>query len=411
MRLQLTGLKRYTKIMEDYKMDINNADEYFIHTYNRSTVFTKGEDVYLFDDKGNKYLDMGAGIAVSALGYSNEEYKNGLKDQIDKLIHVSNLYYTEPQVKAAKYFTEASGMDKVFFTNSGAEAIEGAIKLARKYAYLKNKDSKGEIIAMNHSFHGRTMGALSVTGTKHYRDPFEPLIGGVSFAEYNDINSIKALITPDTCAVILETLQGEGGIHPADKEFMTELRELCTEKDILLILDEIQCGMGRTGKMFAYENYGIKPDIMTSAKALGCGVPIGAFAARKDVADAMCVGDHGSTYGGNPLATAAACKVFEIFKEKDILGHVNEVAPYLKQKLIELQEKYPDIIKDVRGIGLMLGTELSIPAGEIVSEALDNGLVLISAGTNIIRFVPPLVIEKEHIDTAVSILDKIFASK
>lgn len=392
-------------------MDINKADEYLIHTYNRNITLTKGEGVYLFDDEGNKYLDMGAGIAVSALGYSNDEYKNALKEQIDKLIHVSNLYYTEPLIKASKYFAKASGMDKVFFTNSGAEAIEGAVKLARKYAYLKNKDSKGEVIAMEHSFHGRTMGALSVTGTKHYREPFEPLIGGVSFAEYNNLDSVKELITNDTCAIILETLQGEGGIHPADKEFLTGIRKLCDDNDILLILDEIQCGMGRTGKMFAYEHYGIKPDIMTSAKALGCGVPVGAFAARREVADAMCAGDHGSTYGGNPLATAAACKVFEIFEEKDILGHVNEVAPYLKEKLNTLKDKYSDIIKDVRGIGLMLGIELSIPAGEVVSEAIKEGLILVSAGTNIIRFVPPLVIEKEHADEAFNILDKIFSSK
>lgn len=402
-------LKKYQK--RGITMDLKLADEHFIHTYNRSVIFTKGEGMYLFDDQGNKYLDMGAGIAVSALGYSNEEFKQAVKDQVDKLIHVSNLYYTEPQIKAAGYLSEASGMDKVFFTNSGAESIEGAIKLARKYAYLKNKDSKGEIIAMNHSFHGRTMGALSVTGNKHYREAFEPLIGGVSFAEYNDLKSVKALVTPDTCAIILETLQGEGGIHPADKEFITGLRKLCDENDIMLIFDEIQCGMGRTGKMFAYQHYGVKPDIMTSAKALGCGVPIGAFAARKEVADAMCPGDHGTTYGGNPLATAAACKVFEIYKEKDILGHVNEVAPYLKKRLDELKDKYGKIITDVRGMGLMLGMELSIPAGDIVSEALKSGLILISAGTNIIRFVPPLVVEKEHIDMTFDILDKVFAAK
>ena len=290
-------------------MNLREADKHFIHTYNRSVIFEKGEGMYLFDNEGNKYLDMGAGIAVSALGYSNDEYKQALKDQIDKLIHVSNLYFTEPSIKAAEYLSKASGMDKVFFTNSGTEAIEGAIKLARKYAYNKDKHSKGEIIAMNHSFHGRSMGALSVTGTKHYREPFEPLIGGVSFANYNDLESVKKLATKDTCAVILETLQGEGGIYPATDEFIHGLRKFCDENDILLIFDEIQCGMGRTGKMFTYQHYGVKPDIMTSAKALGCGVPVGAFAAVKEVADAMCPGDHGTTYGGNPLATAAVCKV------------------------------------------------------------------------------------------------------
>lgn len=391
-------------------MNLQEADRHFIHTYNRSVIFEKGEGMYLFDNEGNKYLDMGAGIAVSALGYSNDEYKQALKDQIDKLIHVSNLYFTEPSIKAAEYLSKASGMDKVFFTNSGTEAIEGAIKLARKYAYNKDKNSKGEIIAMNHSFHGRSMGALSVTGTKHYREPFEPLIGGVSFANYNDFESVKKLATKDTCAVILETLQGEGGIYPATDEFIHGLRKFCDENDILLIFDEIQCGMGRTGKMFTYQHYGVKPDIMTSAKALGCGVPVGAFAATKEVADAMCPGDHGTTYGGNPLATAAVCKVFEIFEKDGILNHVNEIAPYLKDKLNSLKDKFPDKIKDVRGKGLMMGMELYGPAGDVVSKLLKKGVILISAGTNIIRFVPPLVVEKEHIDVMCEKLEEVFST-
>lgn len=387
-------------------MDLEKADLHFIHTYNRSITFVKGEDVYLYDDTGKKYLDMGAGIAVSALGYSNEEYKQGLKEQIDRLIHVSNLYYTEPAVKAADYLCRASGMDKVFFTNSGAEAIEGALKLARKYAWLKNPSGRGEIIAMEHSFHGRTMGALSVTGTKHYREAFEPLIGGVSFASYNDLESVKSLVTKDTCAIIMETLQGEGGLYPASREFIQGVRRLCDEKGILLILDEIQCGMGRTGKMFAYEHYGIKPDILACAKALGCGMPIGAFAASEEVADAMVAGDHGTTYGGNPLATAAACKVFEIFDREHIVEHVQEVAPYLRQKLESLAREH-DCIREVRGIGLMQGIEMTIPAGDIVAKALERGLILISAGSNIIRFVPPLIIEKCHIDTMCDILGEI----
>lgn len=391
-------------------MNLQEADRHFIHTYNRSVIFEKGEGMYLFDNEGNKYLDMGAGIAVSALGYSNDEYKQALKDQIDKLIHVSNLYFTEPSIKAAEYLSKASGMDKVFFTNSGTEAIEGAIKLARKYAYNKDKNSKGEIIAMNHSFHGRSMGALSVTGTKHYREPFEPLIGGVSFANYNDLESVKKLATKDTCAVILETLQGEGGIYPATDEFIHGLRKFCDENDILLIFDEIQCGMGRTGKMFTYQHYGVKPDIMTSAKALGCGVPVGAFAATKEVADAMCPGDHGTTYGGNPLATAAVCKVFEIFEKDGIRNHVNEIAPYLKDKLNVLKDKFPDKIKDVRGKGLMMGMELYGPAGDVVSKLLKKGVILISAGTNIIRFVPPLVVEKEHIDVMCEKLEEVFST-
>lgn len=391
-------------------MDIRKADQHFIHTYNRSITFVRGEGMYLIDDEGKKYLDMGAGIAVSALGYSNEEYKQGLKDQVDKLIHISNLYFNEPAVKAANYLCEASGMDRVFFTNSGAEAIEGALKLARKYARTKNPDNGGEIIAMEHSFHGRTMGALSVTGTKHYREPFEPLIGGVSFAEYNNLDSVKALITSDTCAIIMESLQGEGGIHPASEDFMKGVRALCDEKGILLILDEIQCGMGRTGKMFAFQHYGILPDIITSAKALGCGVPVGAFAAKEEIAQALVPGDHGTTYGGNPLATAAVCKVFEIYKKDHIVEHVNELAPYLIDKLNALAAKH-SCIKDVRGIGFMQGIELDVPAGEIVGAALSKGLILISAGTNIIRIVPPLVAGKEHINEMCRILDEIFTEK
>lgn len=390
-------------------MNLQEADNHFIHTYNRSVVFDRGEGMYLYDTEGKQYLDMGAGIAVSALGYGNEEYKQGLKEQIDKLIHISNLYYTEPSIKAAEYFCQASGMDRVFFTNSGTEAIEGAIKLARKYAYNKNKESRGEIIAMQHSFHGRSMGALSVTGTEHYREPFEPLIGGVSFAEYNDLESVRKLVTEDTCGIILETLQGEGGIYPASEEFITGLRKLCDEKDILLILDEIQCGMGRTGKMFTYQQYGILPDIMTSAKALGCGVPVGAFAAVEKVAAAMCPGDHGTTYGGNPLATAAVCKVFELFEKQHILEHVNTIAPYLTKKLNQVAQKHPDTVKEVRGMGLMQGMELTIPAKEVIDACMEKGVVLISAGTSIIRFVPPLIVEEEHIDRMCQVLDEVLA--
>ena len=389
---------------------MQDPELHLIHTYNRSVTFIKGEDVYLYDSEGKKYLDMGAGIAVSSLGYSNEEYKQGLKEQIDKLIHVSNLYYTEPVIKASEYLAKGSGMDRVFFTNSGTEAIEGAIKLARKYAYLKNKDSKGEIIAMNHSFHGRSMGALSVTGTKHYREPFEPLIGGVSFAEYNDLESVKKLITENTCGILLETVQGEGGIYPATEEFIKGIRKLCDENDIAMILDEIQCGMGRTGTMYAYEHYGIKPDIMTSAKALGCGVPVGAFAAVEKFASAMCPGDHGTTYGGNPFAAQAVCKVYEIFEKENILANVNEIAPYFTEKLQQLQQKYPALITDVRGKGLLLGMEVTCGNGEVVKKAAEKGLILLTAGSNVVRMAPPLVIKKEHVDTCMEILDEVMAT-
>lgn len=391
------------------RLIMQNPELHLIHTYNRSVIFVKGEDVYLYDNTGKKYLDFGAGIAVSALGYSNETFRQGLKEQIDKLIHVSNLYYTEPVIKASEYLANGSGMDRVFFTNSGTEAIEGALKLARKYAYLKNKDSKGGIIAMNHSFHGRSMGALSVTGTKHYREPFEPLIGGVSFAEYNDLDSVKKLVTKDTCGILLETLQGEGGIYPATDEFIKGIRKLCDENDIAMILDEIQCGMGRTGTMFAYEQYGIKPDIITSAKALGCGVPVGAFAAVEKFASAMCPGDHGTTYGGNPFAAQAVCKVFEIFEKEKILENVKVAALYMQEKLRELADKYPSLITDVRGKGLLLGIEVTCGNGEIVKRAMGKGLVLLTAGSDVVRFAPPLIIKKEQIDDGIAVLDEVLA--
>ena len=382
-----------------------------MHAYGRYDVtFDHGDGIHLYDVNQKEYIDFFSGIGVNSFGYNYPAYVEAMEKQLHRLMHISNYFNTVETIEAAECVKKATKLDKVFFTNSGTEAIEGAIKLARKYAYNKDKNSKGEIIAMNHSFHGRSMGALSVTGTKHYREPFEPLIGGVSFANYNDLESVKKLATKDTCAVILETLQGEGGIYPATDEFIHGLRKFCDENDILLIFDEIQCGMGRTGKMFTYQHYGVKPDIMTSAKALGCGVPVGAFAAVKEVADAMCPGDHGTTYGGNPLATAAVCKVFEIFEKDGILNHVNEIAPYLKDKLNVLKDKFPDKIKDVRGKGLMMGMELYGPAGDVVSKLLKKGVILISAGTNIIRFVPPLVVEKEHIDVMCEKLEEVFST-
>lgn len=386
---------------------MNLLDRHFIHTYNRQIVFEYGKDVYLFDNEGKKYLDMGAGIAVSALGYSNEEYKSALKEQIDRLMHISNLFYTQQAVDASKALAKISKMDKVFFTNSGAEAIEGALKLARKYAYNKNKDSKGEIIAMNHSFHGRTMGAVSVTGTPHYREPFEPLIGGVSFAEFNDLESVEKRITKHTCGILFETVQGEGGIRPADKEFVQGIRALCDKHDIAMIIDEIQCGVGRTGTYYAYEQYAVIPDIMTTAKALGCGVPVGAFAAVTKFADAMCTGDHGTTYGGNPFACAAVNKVLELFEKNDILSHVNEIAPYFMEKLEALAKKYPTLIKEVRGKGLLLGMEMTCKNTDVMQKALEKGLVVLTAGGNVVRLAPPLIITKNHIDDCCSILDEV----
>ena len=354
---------------------------------------------------GKKYLDFCAGIAVFALGYHNEEYNNALKNQIDKLIHTSNYYYNVPAIEAARKLKKISGMDRVFFTNSGAEAIEGAIKTARKYAYQKDGSTDHEIIALNHSFHGRTMGALAVTGNPKYREAFEPLIGNIRFAEMNDIESIRSQVTDKTCAILMETVQGEGGLIPATEEFLKEVRSLCDEKGILLILDEIQCGMGRTGYMYAWQKYGVKPDIMTSAKALGCGVPVGAFLMTEEVGrNSLVAGDHGTTYGGNPLACAAVEKVLDLFERNHIIENVREVAPYLEARLEELKEKHSCIIER-RGTGLMQGLKLDRPVNEIINKALEKGLILINAGADIIRFVPPLVIQKEHVDEMIAILD------
>ena len=384
----------------------NYAEAAIIHTYNRFPVaFDHGDGVYLYDTDGRRYLDFAAGIAVNAFGYNVEEYKDALKAQIDKLMHVSNLYYTEPMAKAAHKLAEASGLKRVFFTNSGTEAIEGAIKVARKYAFKKDGTTDHEIIAMEHSFHGRSMGALSVTGNAHYREAFQPGIGNIVFAEYNNLEDVKSKITDKTCAILFETVQGEGGIYPGEKEFIQVFRKICDEKDMLLILDEIQCGMGRTGKMFAYQHYGILPDVMTSAKALGCGVPVGAFVVGEKAENALEPGDHGSTYGGNPFVTAAVCKVFEMFESRGVLENVNEVSAYLDEKLQALVKKY-DVVKATRGLGLMRALEMNVPVGPYVNKALEKGLLIISAGTYIIRFVPPLVITKDNVDEMIGILDE-----
>lgn len=390
---------------------IDTAEQELLHTYNRfSLVLDHGEGVYLYDTDKKAYLDFAAGIAVCALGYSNEAYKNALKDQVDKLLHTSNLYYNVPTIEAAKKALKASGMDRIFFTNSGTEAIEGAIKAAKKYAYTRDGHAGHEIIAMKHSFHGRSIGALSVTGNAHYQEPFAPLMPGVKFAEYNNLKSVKELVTDKTCAVIMETVQGEGGIYPADPAFIEGVRRLCDEKDILLILDEIQCGMGRTGEMFAWQNYGVKPDIMTCAKALGCGVPVGAFFLTQRVADkSLAPGDHGTTYGGNPFVGAAVSAVFDQFKACDLLGHVKEVAPYLEQKLDELVEKY-DFLVTRRGKGLMQGVVCKLPVGKVAAAALEQGLIVITAGADVLRFVPPLVIEKQHVDEMIEKLEKALLS-
>lgn len=386
----------------------SRAEQVVLHTYNRfPVVLDHGKGVRLYDVDGNEYLDFGAGIAVCALGYGDPDYEEALKNQIGKLLHTSNLYYNVPAMEAGEKLVKASGLSKVFFTNSGTEAIEGAIKAARKYAYSKDGSPDHEIIAMNHSFHGRTMGALSVTGNPHYQEAFKPLIGGIKFADFNDFDSVKAQVTDKTFAILLETVQGEGGIYPADPAFLKAVGDLCAEKDILLILDEIQCGMGRTGAMFAWQDYGVKPDIMTCAKALGCGVPVGAFVlGEKAAASSLEPGDHGTTYGGNPFVCAAVSKVFDLFEEKKLVDHVKALTPYLEQKLDELVASH-DCLATRRGKGFMQGLVVTgKPVGQVVKKALDNGLIVMSAGADVIRLVPPLVIEKSDIDEMAEKLGK-----
>ena len=378
------------------------AEQSILHTYNRfPAVFDHGKGVYLYDTDGRQYLDFASGIGVMALGYGNEEYSQALKDQADRLLHTSNLYYNVPTMQAAQKALKESGMDRIFFTNSGAEAVEGALKAAKKYAYTKDGRAGHEIIAMQGSFHGRTVGALSVTGNSHYREPFEPLMGGVRFASLNDLESVQNQVTDNTCAVILETIQGESGIHPAKREFLEGLRSLCDEHDILLILDEIQCGMGRTGQMFAWQHYGIRPDIMTTAKALGCGVPVGAFLMTERVAEkSLAPGDHGTTYGGNPFVGAAVSKVFDLYESLHLTEHVRKVSVYLEQRLDEIIGQY-DFLTERRGMGLMQGVVTEKNSAEIAAKALEAGLIVITAGADVIRILPPLVITEADVDEMV----------
>ncbi len=382
---------------------MEHADQMLLHTYNRfPVVFDYGKGVRLYDTEGKEYLDFASGIGVMAFGYGVQEYNDALKAQVDKLLHTSNLYYNVPVTEAAGKVLKASGMDRIFFTNSGTEAIEGAIKAAKKYAYTRDGHAGHEIIAMHGSFHGRSIGALSVTGNAHYQEPFEPLMGGVRFANLNDLESVKAQVTDKTCAILLETIQGESGIHPASREFLEGVRALCDAKDILLILDEIQCGMGRTGQMYAWQNYGVKPDLMTTAKALGCGVPVGAFLMTERVAlKSLAPGDHGTTYGGNPFVGAAVSKVFDLFESRHVLEHVRSISGYLEQKLDEMVQKY-ECLTGRRGMGLMQGIVTSKPASEICAKALEAGLILITAGADVLRLLPPLVIVEADVDEMVA---------
>ncbi len=389
---------------------IETAEENILHTYNRyNIVLDHGDGVHVYDTAGKCYLDFYSGIGVYGLGNSNKEFNEALKNQIDKILHVSNLFYNEPAAKAADALVKVSGMDKVFFTNSGAEAIEGALKAALKYAYNKDGKHDHEIIALDHSFHGRTCGALAVTGKAAYREAFEPLISKVNFATMNDYDSVISLVNDKTCAIIMETVQGEGGVYPAEKDFLQKVYKLCNEKDILLILDEVQCGMGRCGSMYAFMQYDVYPDILTSAKALGNGVPVGAFLVNKKVAgSSLAAGDHGTTYGGNPFAAAAVCEVLRQYEKLDIVAHVKELTPYLESRLDELVNKY-DCITSRRGLGFMQGLELSIAPSEVINAGIEKGILTLSAGSNVLRLLPPLIITDKDVDNMYNILDDVFA--
>lgn len=377
---------------------IQAAEENLIHVYNRFPIaLERGDGMYVYDTDGREYLDFAAGFAVTGLGYNHKELNDTLKEQIDKIYHISNLYYHENCGEAARELNRISGMDRVFFTNSGSEANEGALKAARRYAYTK-QTGRYEFIAMENSFHGRSFGAVSVTGHESYREPFEPVVPGVCFAKFNDLDSVKKLVNDKTCAIILEPLQGEGGINPAEQEFMDGIRKLCDDNGILMICDEIQCGMGRTGDYFAYQGFGVKPDIVTMAKAIGNGIPVGAFAMTKEVAEySLKPGDHGATYGGNPLACTAVKKVIEIFERDHIVEHVKQVAPYLEKRLDELVRDLDCVVRR-KGKGLMQGLEFNIPVAEVNQKAIAEGLLVIQAQGNVIRFLPPLIMEEKHVD-------------
>lgn len=369
-------------------------------------VLDHGDGPYVYDTKGKKYIDFLAGIAVNVVGHNYKPLVDAVSQQASKMIHCSNLYYTEVQVEAAEKLKNLSGMDKVFFGNSGAEANEGAIKLARKYATNIDPE-KIQIISALHSFHGRTLATLTATGQDHYHHGFGPLPAGFDYVPYNDIQALEAKMSDKTCAVMLEAIQGEGGVHVPDPDYLPKVRALCDKYNAVLIFDEVQCGMGRTGTFFGCQQFGVKPDIVTLAKGLAGGVPIGAFMATDKVANAFHAGDHGSTFGGNPLACAAACVVLDALIDGNLMENAKEIGAYLQSKFKEYKAKYPNLIKEVRGRGLILGMELTRPGREIANECLDYGAIINCTAGNVLRFVPPLNITKAHVDELISVLDKV----
>lgn len=386
---------------------ISKGQKNFMENYKQlPIVIDKGIGNYVYDMDGKAYLDFVAGIATNSLGYSYEPLKDAIKDQIDKFTHCSNLYFNEPSVRAAELLVKLSGLDKVFFCSSGAEANEAALKLAKRYTNVYVDDKKYKIVSMKNSFHGRTIATVSATGQTKYHDGFAPLFKGIAYAEFNDVKDLEKTLDSETAILLIEPIQGEGGIRPAEKAFLKKARELCDAMNIVLIFDEVQCGIGRTGKTFAYENYDVQPDIVSLAKGLGAGFAVGAIVANAKVAQGFVPGTHAATFGGNPIATTAAKVVLEALDEGTLLDEINKAHDHLENGLKKLQDKYDKII-DVRGMGLMMAIELTEPVGAIVTQALDQGLLLINSGTHIIRFVPPLTITLDEIDLMLSILDQL----
>lgn len=387
---------------------IHKAHKYLANTYNRfPIVVTKGEGCWVWDMHGRRYLDFLSGIAVCNLGHVNQNVVDALAHQAARLGHISNLFYMEPQIRAAELLVENSFGDKVFFCNSGAEANEAAIKLARRYSWKTYGEGRFEIIAMENSFHGRTMATMSATGQEKFKVGFPPLLEGFSFVPFNDLEAVKGAITPRTCAVMLELIQSEGGVHVAEEEYVTELRRITREKDILLILDEVQTGMGRTGRFLGYEHYGIEPDVISLAKALGNGFPVGAIVAKDEVMAAFEPGTHASTFGGNPLASSAIVATINTLLGEGILKNCESIGAYLYNGLLKKKQKYP-FITDVRGKGLLLGIEMTIPADGIVKEFLSEGVIVAASKGNVFRLLPPLIIGKEQVDIFLEIADRIF---
>lgn len=394
----------------DKSQVIELENKYYMPVFNRlPIVLERGEGCWVYDNEGKKYLDFLAGIAVNAIGHGNKKLVAAISEQATKMIHCSNLFYTEQSSLLAKKLTQISGFDRVFFCNSGAEANEGALKLARKYAYVNGKN-KPRIIAAMHSFHGRTITTLTATGQPKYQEGYDPLPKGFEYVDFGDLDQLEKAMGDDVCAVLLEPVQGEGGVNPAPKEYLAGVRKLCDKHSALFILDEIQTGVGRTGKWFAFEHYGVRPDILTVAKGLGGGFPVGAFLSTEEISKAFHKGDHGTTFGGNPLACAAANAALGVIEEDNLIENTEKMGEYFKLELEKLKDKYPTKISTVRGLGLLLGMELKDEGAKVVSDCLAKGIIINCTAGKVLRFVPSLIVNKEEIDCVINALDEVFAT-